>query len=157
MIDLVEIMIFELKGFIECSYEDDEELLTKYHIDTFTFEEAVDETMSMIAIAGIGINMRYFGVIKDVEKIGYLCVFENNLYSFAINIEYRTKDVLSDFWDAIIDILGTSFITMLYPNNTRAINWLKKCGMVTVEGVEDNCVTLLNVTKRDTETIFSKN
>jgi hypothetical protein len=33
---------------------------------------------------------------------------------------------------------------MLYPNNLRAINWLQKCGMVIVEGVEENCVVLLN-------------
>ena len=34
---------------------------------------------------------------------------------------------------------------MLYPNNKRAINFLKKQGMIEVDGVEDNCVTLLNL------------
>ena len=157
MIELVEIMIFELRGFVEAAYEGDDDLLTDYHVRPMTYEEAVEETLAMISITSVGISMRYFGVLMDGDKIGYLVTFENNLYSFSINIDYRCKSVLSEFWDNIVGVLGDSFVCLLYPNNTRAINWLLRNGMVEVPDMEENCVTLLKVKERVSETIFSHN
>lgn len=143
MIELVKIELSELPPFVECAYEGDNDLLTKYHIANYTLCEAVDTTMVMIEITSLGLDMKYFAVIENEEPIGYLSTFPNNLYSFGINIEYRTREILSEFWKKITEILGNSFISMLYHNNTRAINWLKRCEMVEVDGVEDSCVTLL--------------
>lgn len=157
MIELVEIMIFELRGFVEAAYEGDDDLLTDYHIRPMTYEEAVEETLAMISITSVGITMRYFGVLMDGDKIGYLVTFENNLYSFSINIDYRCKSVLTEFWEHIVGVLGDSFICMLYPNNTRAINWLSRCGMIEIEDVEPDCVTLLKVKELEKELVFSHN
>ena len=157
MIELVEIMNFELQGFVEAAYENDEELLTKYHIRPLTLDEAVQETMNMIMITSVGLNMKYFGLLMDGDKIGYICVFENNLYSFALNIDYRVPSILQCFWENIVEILGDSFICMLYPNNTRAIKWLERQGMCVVDGVEVSCVTLLKVKEPHKETVFSNN
>lgn len=135
---------YDLKKYVEIAYKDDNDLLTKYHIDNYNFEQAVDVTMQMISLTSKDVKMSFFGVVNNNENIGYLCVFSNNLYSFGINIHNRSKEVLSQFWIHIKEVLGNSFISMLFPNNTRAINWLKRCGMVEVPEVEQNCVTLLN-------------
>jgi ribosomal protein S18 acetylase RimI-like enzyme len=50
------------------------------------------------------------------------------LYSFGIHPDRRTKENLIDFWREIRK-RHDSFTCYLYSNNTRAIDWLKKCGM----------------------------
>jgi ribosomal protein S18 acetylase RimI-like enzyme len=50
------------------------------------------------------------------------------LYSFGIHADRRTKENLIDFWREIRK-RHDSFTCYLYSNNTRAIDWLKKCGM----------------------------
>ncbi len=143
MIELLEINEFELKEYVEVAYKGDGDLLTKYHVDTYTFDEAVETTMDMIEITAMDVKMVNYGVMVNGENIGYLSVLDHFLYSFGINIEKRKKEILSEFWQLIKTVLGESFICMLYENNSRAINWLKKCGMEIVDGVEENCVTLL--------------
>jgi hypothetical protein len=81
----------------------------------------------------------------DGEEIGYVCKIPNNLYSFGININYRTKDNLIEFWERVKELMGDSFICMLFPQNTRAVEFLKKQGMQEVIGVENNCTVLLNI------------
>lgn len=137
MIELLPLK-YELKKYVEIAYNGDEDLLKKYHIAEYSLCEAVDETLSMIYQTSLEVDMKHLGVYNDCKIIGYVSYFQNNLYSFGINIEYRTKEVLSVFWEEIKSILSHSFICMLYPNNTRAIEWLKKCGMK-----EKECVILL--------------
>jgi len=50
------------------------------------------------------------------------------LYSFGIHPERRTKENLLEFWKEIRK-RHNNFTCYLYSNNTRAIDWLKKCGM----------------------------
>jgi hypothetical protein len=50
------------------------------------------------------------------------------LYSFGIHPDRRTKESLINFWREIRK-RHDSFTCYLYSNNTRAIEWLKKCGM----------------------------
>lgn len=142
MIELTPLK-YDLKKYVEIAYKGDNDLLNKYHVAEYTFEEAVQETLLMIEITSFGIDMKNYAVLKDERIIGYLSCFKHNLYSFGINIKYRTSNTLSEFWDKVREILGNSFITMLYPNNTRAIAWLKRCGMQQVDEVEENAVTLI--------------
>ena len=88
MIELLEIHEFELRQYVEAAYDEDEDLLTKYHVDDFTFEEAVDMTIDMIEMTSEGIAMKNYGVFEEGEPIGYLTCFSNNLYSFGININH---------------------------------------------------------------------
>ena len=150
MIELVKIDFEELAYFVDVAYVYDNELLTKYHVAEYSLEDAVKETMRMIEVTsadveGNGEEMFYFGVLWNKNEIGYCVTFRNNLYSFGINLGSRTKEILSQFWLKIKEILGDKFITMLYPNNTRAINWLKRCGMCEIEDAEQFCVTLINI------------
>lgn len=143
MISLKKITIFELPKLVKISYEGDEDLLNKYHVDKFSLEDAVESTMGMIEETNGAVKMQFFKVLLFNLEIGYLAIFENFLYSFGINIKFRAKNILMQYWDLIKKELGDSFITMLYPNNERAINWVKKQGMIEVDEVEEGLITLL--------------
>lgn len=142
MIELTKLK-YELKKYVESAYKGDQDLFSKYHVSECSFSEAVEQTLAMIYETSLVVDMKYLGVVKDKKRIGYLCYFQNNLYSFGINIDYRTKEVLSEFWEKTKEVMGDSFICMLFPNNTRAIGWLKTCGMEIIDGVEESAVTLL--------------
>ncbi|MES2382406.1 MAG: hypothetical protein V4538_15270 [Bacteroidota bacterium] len=145
MIKLEKISTFGLRNLVEIAYKGDSELLDKYWGEDFNLEDAVNETMWMVGEVSKEAEMSYYSVELDDCEIGYVCCFEHNLYSFGININYRTKDNLVEFWERIKEIMGQSFICMLFPQNERAINFLKTQGMKIVDGVEQNCVTLLNI------------
>ena len=145
MIKIEKISNFELRGLVEIAYRGDSDLLDKFWGDDFSLEEAINETMWMIGEVAKVAAMEYFVVLKDDEEIGYVCKIPNNLHSFGVNINYRTKENLSEFWERVKEVMGDSFICMLFPQNVRAINWLKKMGMVEVEGVENNCTCLLKI------------
>lgn len=51
------------------------------------------------------------------------------LVSFGINVNMRTKKNLELLWGAINENLKRPFSCHLWAKNTRAINWLKRCGM----------------------------
>ncbi len=68
------------------------------------------------------------------EKDNYFFVFlfahgEWILYSFGVHPDFRTHENLQRFWEHLTRE-HEEFICYLYDNNTRAINWLKKMGMV---------------------------
>lgn len=130
------ISIEKLRSSIEIAYKGDEDLLEKYHVAVFSFDEAVNSTLGMIKETSKEIIILSYSVcMNDGKEIGYVSLAKNNLYSFGVNIEYRTKEVLKDFWDKINEVMNEGFICTLYPNNTRAINWLKCCGMVQSETI----------------------
>ena len=143
MISLTEIPLSELRKYVEIAYRGDFDLLDKYWGDGFSLEEAVNETMFVINQVAEEIDVDCYSVENDGEEIGYIVKFPNNLYSFSININHRTKKNLIEYWERIKEVMEEGFICMLFPQNIRASNWLKRCGMIEVFGVENNCVTLL--------------
>ncbi len=145
MIKLEKITKFDLRKYVEIAYRGDNDLLDFYWGDGWSLQEAVNETMFGINQVSEEVEMEYFCVLNDEEEIGYIAKFPNNLYSFSININHRKKQNLIEFWDRIKEVMEEGFICMLYPQNSRAIKWLERCGMIKVEGVEHNCVVLLNI------------
>lgn len=130
MIRLVKISKNEIQPLIEIAYKDDQKLLDEYHIAKFTHTyEAVLSMMGMINEMSEQRELFYYKVLCDKKPIGYVVTFDDFLYSFAINIKFRVKKILVEWWDKIIEVLGPRFICALYKNNTRAISFLEKCGM----------------------------
>lgn len=145
MITLTEIPLSELRKYVEIAYRGDLDLLDFYWGENFSLEEAVNETMFLINQVAEEIDIDCYSVENDGEEIGYIVKFPNNLYSFSININHRTKKNLIEYWERIKEVMEEGFICMLYPQNERAINWLKKCGLVEVKGVQQELVTLLKI------------
>lgn len=129
MITLNEISLVDLKRLIRISYENDVDLLNRYHIKPCSLSEAVTWTLEMIAEIDRVRDVKNYAVLWDGREIGYVSAFENYLYSYGISLECRKKDILVAWWEAVCKLMGDNFLTGLYCNNTRARDFLLKNGM----------------------------
>lgn len=144
MIRLVKISKPELLESVAISYEGDNDLFEKYHIAQMDFMNCVVATMGMILDTAKEKDLTYYTVMYNKNKIGYVVVFEDFLYSYGINIKFRKKNILISWWAEVVKIMKGKFITMLYLNNERAISFLKKQHMVVMqEDKENNYITLM--------------
>lgn len=144
MLNLIKIDACELPELIELAYRNDDDLLNHFHVQKLNLQEAVDSTLGMInEVSGL-IEMDNYKVMFDEVPIGYSCMFHNFLYSFGINKEFRKPEILKEWFYEIEKALGESFVTMLYPNNIRAIKFLQKQGMKIVDDGRIDVVTLKN-------------
>jgi hypothetical protein len=121
----------ELKKAIEIAFMDDELLLNRFHIIKNGLKESVNDTMQNI----LDFKQIYgaeFYIIKDGDEIIGFCVVSNMyhyLYSFGINIEYRTKENKKELFKFVSERCKGTFFCSLYNFNERAINYLLKMGM----------------------------
>lgn len=150
MIKFEKISLDELKKLIYLSCENDNELAEKYHSlnlgkrGEYTLEECINETFERIVDAEEEVGLDKYKVIYQGEEIGYVTLFEDILYSYAIGMKYRTKEILPLWWKGICNLFENEFVTMIYSNNTRCLNFLLKNNMEIVE-VEDNILMLKNI------------
>jgi len=150
MIKFEKISLDELKKLIYLSCENDNELIVKYHSlnlnknKSYTLEDCVSETFERIKNAEEEIGLDKYKVLYQGEDIGYVVLFEDILYSYAIAMKYRTKEILPLWWEEICNLFENEFVTMIYDNNTRCLNFLLKNNMQIVES-EDNILMLKNI------------
>lgn len=142
MITLKKISQAELRPLVELSFKDDEDLVCKYHICEQGFEECVEHTLGRINTFKGEEKPSYFKVVFNKIAIGFLVISYKRLYSFGVSIKYRTKLVLTQWWEAVKKKVGREFICSLYSKNTRAIQFLLRQGMKIGE-VRNNIVTLI--------------
>lgn len=129
MVYLIEISKDELQDLITMSYAGDNDLLNKYHVKKFTLKEAVKSEINSINNIGLNLKMNYFKVMFNNKPIGYFVKSGKFLLSFAISIQYRTKEILTDWWNELTKNMGKNFTCGLLSNNTRALDYMKKRGM----------------------------
>jgi len=70
-------------------------------------------------------------IVDNYHKFFIVWIYAHSewvLYSFGVHPDKRSKENLIRFWNAITQGKD-GFTCYLYNNNTRAINWLKRCGM----------------------------
>lgn len=144
MVTLTKISKPELIKAVSIAYEGDHELFEKYHIGKMNFMQCVFSTMDMIRDCAEERELRYYKAIYKKQPIGYVVCFDEFLYSYGINIKFRKKDILIEWWEEVKKIMGGKFMTMLYENNLRAIEFLKKQKMeVFMEDKDNHSVTLI--------------
>jgi hypothetical protein len=71
-------------------------------------------------------------VISERDNYFFVFLFAHGewiLYSFGVHPDFRTHENLQRFWEHLTRE-HEEFICYLYDNNTRAINWCLKMGMV---------------------------
>lgn len=143
MIEIKEVDFIGLEAAIRAAYSGDDDLLEKYHIEKYELEQAVEKELEIISRTSISAPARFWEATESDESIGYFVTLPNTLYSFGLNKNHRNTETKDRLFSAIVEIIGGSFVCLLYPNNVRAITWLKKCGMVEVDEVEPTAITLL--------------
>lgn len=135
MIELLPITREESKDCIAIAFSEDVELLESLHISPGTLEHCVDHTFSFIMENDkfYKDDIKYFAVSKEKNIIGYSVViinskYPNELYSFGININYRTKEIVQEWLGLIEKLLVHPFYIILWSKNKRALDFFKKNG-----------------------------
>lgn len=136
-----------LKEYIHVGVQGDDEF--KDYFETKQVKPTVCEHIfDFIDEARHLMGLKYYKVfLKDngrMRVIGFTVLSKYPtpwLYSFAINKEYRNREVLSEWVKSLKKELGDTWILTLYNKNTRAINFFKKQGLT--ETYKDNEKTLL--------------
>ena len=109
-----------------------------------SFEEAVAEQLNQFDVTGREVDLNYYKVIFNETAIGYFVTFPQCLYSFAIGMEWRKKEIKDAVFEKIKNELGDKFACILYKNNVRAIGWLKRFGLEEYStDLEDNSTSLV--------------
>jgi hypothetical protein len=133
-LELRPINTMELPLYIGIAYKGDKELLETYCSINGSLEFVTNEIYKVIIMQSRYGEMDIFGVFWEGKIIGYtICVKPNHLFSFAINIKYRIKEILNAWWTWIVTWFDSEFGTFLYKKNTRAIDFCKRNGMITID------------------------
>lgn len=141
MVKVSKVSKNEIKRLVEIAFNGDSDLVEKYHIINKGFSEAVDSTVGRIIDTSRIYDYKFFKVLHEKKPVGFFVVGNQVLYSFGINIKYRTKNILANWWELVKKELGSQFMSMLYSKNERAVNYLKNRGMVVSD--DDGIITTL--------------
>ncbi len=136
---LIPVSINELRDLIEFSYTGDVDLIQLYQAEDRTFEECVNFNFEEIRLTvdKLGIEVKMLKVViengADREDIGYCVIVFNEaappqLFSYAININYRKKVFMKDFLPEVEKRTGQVYYTALWERNSRAKNFFKNNG-----------------------------
>lgn len=133
MVELNEIPYSAMEWFIYIAFSDDKQLLSKYHKRDKTTKECIENLILQIGVMRENYKIDCYGVFLDGEPIGFSIVGAKFLFSFGIDIHFRTKDILIEWFGLIKEKLENEFVTWLYNENKRAIRFFEKNGMDIVD------------------------
>ena len=80
-------------------------------------------------------------VYEKNTLIGYYAYYGKNLISFSLNLQYRTRKYLKEFFTLIRQDLKGTFFTLLWTKNIRAIKYLIKQGLNVID--QNQFITVL--------------
>lgn len=149
-IQLIPVLINELKSLINFSYSGDGDLIASYQAQTTrTFEECVEFNYNEIA------SHLNSSIYKDDMQLWKITLTENNktkdigycvtiisdpppgmLFSFAFNMVYRKQAYLTQWLRRVEELLWQPYYTALWNKNTRAIDFFKKNGFEAIPSAE---------------------
>lgn len=144
MLQIEPIGIDSLLLFICNAFKGDEKLCNKFHINSPTYYEdaALDSYNRILELVKENTygETGVFGIKKDDVRIGFIIAVKgaNLLYSFGINISYRTPEIKKEFINFVKDYLGTKIKVFLYRKNTKAIQFLLNNNFKEVGQLQDN-------------------
>jgi hypothetical protein len=145
MVTVKRISKNELPRVVEIAFRGDTDLFKKYHQANSDEETSIKNTVDRIIDTATIYDLTFYKVIFEKKVIGYFVVAEEPklLYSFGINIKYRTKQVIGKWWEVTKKQLPKEFKVMLYKKNTRAIDFMQRNGMKVINE-DPTTVTLKN-------------
>lgn len=137
-VEISEVKMWKLEGYVRIAFDGDTDLWEKCHPFLDGFEDAVNDNLSNVYEMAKVKSLFCYSINYLGKPIGFFVVVEGTmLYSFGINKEYRTKEIVSTWFSMVKELLG-SFIVYLYKDNKRAIEFFKKSGMVVFLEEESN-------------------
>tara|TARA_R110000868_G_scaffold153741_1_gene379594 strand:+ start:264 stop:731 length:468 start_codon:yes stop_codon:yes gene_type:complete len=129
-----EVNGLKLVEYIESAWEGDVNLHVFYDrsLNEKSLENMVRDTHDKILdLYNQQSGLCFLGIEHDSIKIGFIVLNEqfNFLYSFGVRHDFRNRDMLEPIFFYIRKKLKDNFFCLMNECNTRAIRWLKKCGL----------------------------
>lgn len=136
-----EINYLKLDEYIQAAWEGDSDLESVYdpNLKRRSLRDMVFDTSKKIKeYFYYNEKLKIYGIDENYTPCGFVVFSDvnNMLYSFGINTKMRDAENLKYLFNFISMNMNNNFYTLLYEKNERAINWLKKCGMRHVKGLE---------------------
>lgn len=146
MIHFEEITFKDLKPLVELGFGDDPELIETQQQFKTPLPVTIQRNLENIKNAESVFKFNYYRVKWSKKIIGFtvLSKKEGLLFSFGINIKFRKKEILIQWFRKTSELLGHFFACILWNQNFRAINFLKKQGMSVIDVNEDSCTLVAN-------------
>jgi hypothetical protein len=134
MMVIREVNTLKLVEYIESAWKGDVNLHVFYDrsLNLKSLENMVRDTHDKILdLNNQQSGLSFFGIEHDSVKIGFIVLNEqfNFLYSFGVRHDFRNRDMLEPIFFYIRKKLKDNFFCLMNECNTRAIRWLKKCGL----------------------------
>lgn len=128
MVTLRQIGKRKLKEGIGTAFEGDEAIFDFYDptVNVKDLDGIVKDIYGKIKRQQKTDKLTYFGIFEGRDFIGYSVVGENFLYSFGVNVGWRKKEVLLQWWKVIKKQMNQDFAILLWSRNKRAIQFLIK-------------------------------
>lgn len=129
-IELEEIRFEELEPLVSFAFGNDPDLLSKYQQLDGDFLTMVKRNVNNMAESDCILNLTYFKVKNEDKIIGFTVVDfgKNILYSFGINVQFRTKEIVTSWIENVKSMLMGLVRCALWNKNKRAIDFLLKNG-----------------------------
>lgn len=145
MVTVKKISVNELPVLVKTSYEGDGDLSKNFvNVQSDYMANVNSELFDIYELSSFK-KLKYYKVIYQKKPIGYFVTFDNTLYSFGINVNYRKKDILLYWWKELKKTLNKGFNCFLNDKNERAIRFLEKNNMRIVDrDSEHKIVNLVN-------------
>lgn len=127
-----------MKEFVTLAFRGDELLLTSFQPVQADFKETISRILNTIVDATKYYDLKFFVLMYRGVNIGFTIVDETEkvLFSFGINIGYRTLAVKDAWFDGLKHLFKDGFMVDLFNENIRAISFLIRYGMKIVEHTE---------------------
>lgn len=123
------IKMADLFEFVSIALKEDEDLITKYHLQDATMQELILNNVKNIEELAKTKEVKCYGVFLEDQAIGFSVISEQLLYSFGINVYCRQKEIVLNWLKGIKKIMKDNFVVCLYRENTRAINFFLRNGL----------------------------
>ena len=121
----------DLRLLIRKAYEDDHEMKSIHILEGASLEEMVEYTYRQVMEDEMSSQVKIYGVYLDHTLIGYTTLVLDPiklLFTFGINIHYRTKDVLIGWLKTLDRYLGHSYMLTVREKNERTMKFFKRNG-----------------------------
>lgn len=132
MVTISRITKKKANKLIELAFLGDSELLEKYHAVNDNMQDSIEHTIERIDVCSMAYELKFYKVEVDGESAGFFVIGDNFLYSFGLNLRFRKKEILLQWWAMVCRELKPNFICMMNKKNTRGINFLKRQGMIII-------------------------
>lgn len=145
MVKIKQISKNVIGQYVSIAFKDDTEL-SKYHIlGGETIEKCVVDTVYRILDVSTQYDLRFYKVMNNKQPIGFFVLGDKFLFSFGINVKFRNKEVLTEWFAIVKKLLHNSFFSVMNDKNTRAISFLEKQGMKIKNRDEQNKTVTLTI------------